>query len=166
MRALSDVAFIAVDGLFTREDRPFPREIAVAFFKERQSLAWLVQPEAMWARPAEQLSGQPMGAGLHPALVAGELAAACEGYRVYSEFHLAAAGWLRRLFAVAGQSLPMTVRDLRKLVMPLCTGSGQHATESVRRADVETSRMHPAAERAAREAARHAHFVKLLAAQA
>jgi hypothetical protein len=129
-------------------------------------LAWLVQPEALWARPAEERAGEPTGAGLHPAFIATELAVACEGYRVYSECHLAAAAWLRRLFAAAGLSPPMRVRDLRRLVMPLCKRFAEGSAEPVRRADAETSKLYPGSERAAREAACHVHFVKLLAAQA
>ncbi len=164
--ALRDVAVVAIDGLVLLENRPFPREVALAFVGEHRTLAWLVQPEALWDQPTKERGVEPAGAGLHPAFVACELAAACEGYRVYSELHLAAAAWLRRLFAVAGLSTSMPIRDLRNLLVPLCKHLGEKSTASVRRAEAETGRLYPGSERAAREAAGHVHFVKLLATQA
>ncbi len=162
-RVLGDVAVLAIDGLATSQDRPFPREVALAFCGQQRGLAWLVKPESLWSEAPGDIPGQPLGIGLHPTVVARELAAACAGLRVFSELHLAASSWLERLFRSSGVSSPCQVRDLRALAVRLNKGAAEGAAERVRDAGREAQALYPDSERAAREAARHIRFVTLLA---
>ena len=162
-RVLGDVAVLAIDGLATLQDRPFPREVALAFCGRRSGLAWLVRPEALWSEAPADASGQPLGIGLHPAVVARELASACAGHRVFSELHLAASAWLERLFQASGTSLPYKVRDLRTLAVRLNKKPASDGAERVGRAGREAQVLYPGSERAARDAACHVRFVTLLA---
>jgi hypothetical protein len=116
---LNDVAVLAIDGLALLEDRSFPREIALAFWGDRQDLAWLVRPEAVWSEDGSAAPAGPLGLGLPPSIVAAELAAACVGLRVFVEHHLATSAWLKRMFAAAEGVMPFPIRDLRQLVLPL-----------------------------------------------
>lgn len=160
---LNDVAVLAIDGLALLEDRPFPREIALAFWGDRQDLAWRVRPEAVWSEDGSAAPAGPLGLGLPLSIVAAELAAACVGLRVFVEHHLATPAWLKPMFAAAEGVMPFPIRDLRQLVLPLSRRLPNAGLDRIARAEMETRSLFPGSWRAAREAALHLHFAKLLA---
>ncbi|MCO6415872.1 hypothetical protein JYK14_06740 [Siccirubricoccus sp. KC 17139] len=157
---LRRVAILAIGGVDTPGNTCLPREIAVAFPDDRQTLTWLVAPEADWRRleaegsasyrQASDLIG--MGRGMPPTLVAHQLAEAVGDCAVYTGNWMLAQAWTKLLFSTIGRAEPpFEIRNLDRLIeeqgaLPSeCMGAVHVADGDVRRVA-----------RAATEAAWHA----------
>ena len=119
---LRKCAVIRVEGVERLVDRPYPREVAVAYFDGRLTASLPILREAEWsAWSASGAAGRPTSlhspnaVGLDPRAAVAELRSALSGVKAYAESHMAVAKWLRTLFEAAGETLEIPVRDVREL---------------------------------------------------
>jgi hypothetical protein len=160
---MGERAIIHVEGVEFIRDRPFAREVAIAYFDDRPTASWLAMPESEWeawasnedgSRDRRQLCSPD---GLDPQTLAVVLRNALKGMTVYAHWHLSVNWWLRLLQKAAGEDLSISVRDARTLV------ASYDKDEALwRQALDDAYDLCPPTERAAIEARRLATFIRLL----
>lgn len=155
---LRSSAIIRVEGVERLRDRPFSREVAVAYLDGRPTASWLVLPESRWPEWAtRQNAGEGLLAGRHgldPRTVATELVSALAGVTPYAESHFAVRKWLERLFAAACEPLPFQVKDAHWLARTLSAPK-----EAVQRAAADVEGIRAESWRAAGDATCLAMFI-------
>ena len=165
---LSDTAVLEIDGIAALQNRPFPRQIAIAYADGRPPRAWMITPEQMWNLRGGDLRDLGVEAGtigLHPAVVAKEVLAAMARCWVYSRSPDETTRWLA-LFFRSGEcgNDRFVVRDLRELTSPPGTSLYDLPSAEVGRAELEAATLHSDATHASRDAARAVHYVKAIVA--
>jgi hypothetical protein len=158
-------AFIHVDGIEHIRDRPFAREVAIAYLDGRPTASWLVMPEAEWEtwslnRHRGSSRWQDWGPdplGLDPRTFTIALRCALKDVRAFAESHLAVTRWLKFIHQVAGEDFSISVRDAHTLVRGYVIDEGLW-----RRIAADASDLYPRIPRAASEATRLAAYVQML----
>lgn len=165
---LRNVAVLEIDGIDALQNRPFPRQLAIAYADGRPSRAWIIAPEQLW-----NLSGGEMSAwgvergtiGSHPEVAANEVLAAMGRCRVYARSPDDTNRWLALFFRTGRRGDDwFRIRDLRELTSPPGTSMYDLPSAEVRRAEREAATLHSDANHASRDAARAVQYVKAVVA--
>ncbi|WP_158933126.1 hypothetical protein [Acidisphaera sp. S103] len=146
-------------------DRPYAREVAIAYLDGRPTASWLVMPEAEWEdwslnrhRSSSGWHGlQPDPLGLDPTTFTAALRVALEGVKVFAELHLAVIKWLKIVHEAAGEDFSLSVGDAHTLIRAYASDEGIW-----RRVAADASALHSHVLRAASEATRLAGYIRLL----
>ena len=165
---LSNVAILEIDGIDALQDRPFPRQLAIAYANWRPARAWMIAPEQMWnvhRSDVRALGIEPGTIGLHPEVAANEVLAAMGRCQVYARSPGETSRWLALFFRTGRRGGDrFHIRDLRELTSPPGTSLFDLPSAEVRRADIEAASLHTDATHASRDAARAMHYVKAIVA--
>lgn len=165
---LSNVAVIEIDGIDALQNRPFPRQLALAYADGRPALAWMIRPEQIWELRDIELKAsgiEPGTIGSHPVVAANEVLAAMGRCQVYARSPDDTSRWLALFFRAGRRGNDwFRVRDMRELTSPPGTSLYDLPSAEVRRAEQEAATLHSDAIHASRDAARAVHYVKAIVA--
>ena len=165
---LSNVAVLELDGIDALQNRPFPRQLAIAYAHGRPARAWMITSEQMWNLRDIELSAlgvEPGTIGSHPVVATNEILAAMTRCWGFARSPNDTSRWLA-LFLRTGRRENdwFRVRDFCGLTSPPGTSLYDLPSAELRRAELEAATLHSDATHASRNTARAVHCVEAISA--